>query len=158
MAEIPVKLGKYEIRRELGRGAMGIVYEGWDPMIDRRVAMKTVRKEQLERSEGVIVLSLDDPILSLVLREKLGERGYTVTSCPAEKIRYLSGSSYKAMIVDSGKISGGLIGEFDLQDADGRGRVIVICGESENAVFPGPAFRQLSMPFEIDQVIGHIEA
>jgi serine/threonine-protein kinase len=36
-------LGKYEIRRTLGRGAMGIVYEGWDPIIARRVAIKTVK-------------------------------------------------------------------------------------------------------------------
>ncbi len=57
MSEIPQKLGKYEIRRELGRGAMGIVYEGWDPMIARRVALKTVRKEQLDRSEAEEILS-----------------------------------------------------------------------------------------------------
>jgi serine/threonine-protein kinase len=36
-------LGKYEIRRPLGKGAMGTVYEGWDPIIARRVAIKTVR-------------------------------------------------------------------------------------------------------------------
>ena len=36
-------LGNYEIRRTLGRGAMGIVYEGWDPRIERSVAIKTVR-------------------------------------------------------------------------------------------------------------------
>jgi eukaryotic-like serine/threonine-protein kinase len=36
-------LGKYEIKRALGRGAMGIVYEGWDPIIARRVAIKTVK-------------------------------------------------------------------------------------------------------------------
>jgi eukaryotic-like serine/threonine-protein kinase len=36
-------LGKYEIKRLLGRGAMGTVYEGWDPIIARRVAIKTVR-------------------------------------------------------------------------------------------------------------------
>ncbi len=35
-------LGKYEIKRQLGRGAMGTVYEGWDPIIERRVAIKTV--------------------------------------------------------------------------------------------------------------------
>ncbi|MGE5384416.1 MAG: serine/threonine protein kinase [Betaproteobacteria bacterium] len=57
MADIPQKLGKYEIRRELGRGAMGIVYEGWDPMIARRVALKTVRREQLDRSEAEEILS-----------------------------------------------------------------------------------------------------
>lgn len=57
MADIPQKLGKYEVRRELGRGAMGIVYEGWDPMIARRVALKTVRREQLERNEAEEILS-----------------------------------------------------------------------------------------------------
>lgn len=51
MADIPQKLGKYEIRRELGRGAMGIVYEGWDPLIARRVALKTIRRDQLEQSD-----------------------------------------------------------------------------------------------------------
>jgi serine/threonine-protein kinase len=35
-------LGKYEIRRQLGRGATGTVYEGWDPVIKRRVAIKIV--------------------------------------------------------------------------------------------------------------------
>jgi serine/threonine-protein kinase len=38
----PARLGKYEIRGTLGRGAMGIVYDGWDPAIGRRVAIKTV--------------------------------------------------------------------------------------------------------------------
>ena len=36
------KLGKYEIKRQLGKGAMGTVYEGWDPIIERQVAIKTV--------------------------------------------------------------------------------------------------------------------
>src|SRR4051795_7863532 len=35
-------LGKYATKRTLGRGAMGTVYEGWDPIIARRVAIKTV--------------------------------------------------------------------------------------------------------------------
>jgi tRNA A-37 threonylcarbamoyl transferase component Bud32/class 3 adenylate cyclase len=48
----PSRLGKYEIRRELGRGAMGIVYEGWDPSIERRVAIKTIRRDQLDSSEA----------------------------------------------------------------------------------------------------------
>jgi tRNA A-37 threonylcarbamoyl transferase component Bud32 len=53
----PKKLGKYEIRRELGQGAMGIVYEGFDPMIGRRVALKTVRREQLDRTEVEEILA-----------------------------------------------------------------------------------------------------
>jgi serine/threonine-protein kinase len=38
-----VKLGRYEIRSELGRGAMGRVLLGHDPEIDRRVAIKIVQ-------------------------------------------------------------------------------------------------------------------
>lgn len=53
----PKKLGKYEIRRELGQGAMGIVYEGFDPMIARRVALKTVRRDQLDRVEVEEILA-----------------------------------------------------------------------------------------------------
>lgn len=45
------KLGKYEIRRELGRGAMGIVYEGFDPFIERIVAIKTIQKSLIGQAE-----------------------------------------------------------------------------------------------------------
>jgi serine/threonine protein kinase len=51
------KLGKYEIRGELGQGAMGIVYDGFDPMIARRVALKTVRRDQLDRAEVEEILA-----------------------------------------------------------------------------------------------------
>ena len=37
--------GKYKIVREIGRGAMGVVYEGVHITLDRRVAVKTLRQE-----------------------------------------------------------------------------------------------------------------
>lgn len=39
-------LGRYEIKKELGKGAMGIVYLGVDPKINRSVAIKTMRFEE----------------------------------------------------------------------------------------------------------------
>ena len=41
-------LGRYQIERELGRGAVGIVYLGTDPKISRRVAIKTMNYSQYE--------------------------------------------------------------------------------------------------------------
>lgn len=38
---IPLKIGRYHVIRELGRGGMGVVYLARDPFIDRMVAIKT---------------------------------------------------------------------------------------------------------------------
>jgi hypothetical protein len=36
------RLGKYEIQAEIGKGGMGIVYKGYDPLLDRQVAVKVL--------------------------------------------------------------------------------------------------------------------
>ncbi|MBI1208869.1 MAG: protein kinase [Azospirillum sp.] len=46
------RLGRYRIDGLLGSGAMGAVYRGFDPMIERSVALKTVRRELLKEEGG----------------------------------------------------------------------------------------------------------
>jgi len=41
-------LGRYNLERVLGKGAMGVVYEGVDPRLNRRVAIKTILKTNLD--------------------------------------------------------------------------------------------------------------
>jgi serine/threonine protein kinase/tetratricopeptide (TPR) repeat protein len=39
---MPDAIGPYTIVREIGRGGMGVVYEGWDDRLSRAVAIKTI--------------------------------------------------------------------------------------------------------------------
>ena len=52
MSDLPEKIGKYQIRSMLGEGAMGVVYEGFDPDIERRVAIKILHPHLVTEKSG----------------------------------------------------------------------------------------------------------
>jgi len=43
----PTKIGRYQIKSELGRGGMATVYRAYDPSFDREVAIKVLPREML---------------------------------------------------------------------------------------------------------------
>ncbi len=53
MADTPKKIGKYDLIDVLGRGAMGVVYRGHDPYVDRPVAIKVATNADVESTQGV---------------------------------------------------------------------------------------------------------
>jgi serine/threonine protein kinase len=41
----PEKIGKYELKGEIGRGSCGVVYKGFDPFVQRDVAIKVAQQD-----------------------------------------------------------------------------------------------------------------
>ncbi len=96
-------LGRYEIRGELGRGGMGVVYRAYDPTLDREVAIKSVRldgvddaaraslEERLSR-EAKAAAKLQHPnIVAVYDFFRVEDRAYIV-------MEYVRGSMLDAMI------------------------------------------------------------
>ncbi len=57
MEDIPKKLGKYDVVSLLGEGGTGVVYEGYDPDIRRRVAIKTLHPHLISGRVGKELLA-----------------------------------------------------------------------------------------------------
>ena len=48
---MPATIGRYQVERVLGRGAMGVIYQAHDPVIGREVAIKLIRANLIDGEE-----------------------------------------------------------------------------------------------------------
>jgi serine/threonine protein kinase len=106
---IPSKIGRYEVKSELGRGGMATVYRAYDPSFDREVAIKVLPREMLHdpqfrsrfERELKIVAGLEHPAIVPVY--DVGEED----GQPYFVMRFMTGGSLSAQIAN---------GNFSLQD------------------------------------------
>jgi serine/threonine protein kinase len=50
---LPEAFGRYRVLRELGRGGMGVVYQGRHMVMDRQVVIKVISKALLDNPDAV---------------------------------------------------------------------------------------------------------
>jgi predicted Ser/Thr protein kinase len=121
-----LKLGRYEVVRELGKGAMGVVYLAKDPVIGRLVALKTIRaaahadddetKEFQQRfvREAQAAGILNHP--AIVTVHDIGQDDASGTSFIA--MEYVEGSNIKEVLAQGRALSFEQIGDIVAQVAD----------------------------------------
>jgi serine/threonine-protein kinase len=106
----PEKIGRYEVKGELGRGGMATVYRAYDPSFEREVAIKVLPRELMHdpqfrdrfRREIKTIASLEHPAIVPVY--DVGEED----GVPYFVMRYMPGGSLTQWIEK---------GKFSLEDA-----------------------------------------
>ncbi|MGE0454434.1 MAG: protein kinase [Vicinamibacteria bacterium] len=110
-SELPRSIGRYEIVREIGRGAMGIVYEGRDASLMRSVALKCLsltlsipeeHRAQFEtrfQQEARAAATLQHPCIVVVY--EVGTDAATNT--PYMALEYLRGRTLDSLLAEGGR-------------------------------------------------------
>ena len=110
MTKFPDKIGRYEVIRLLGQGAMGAVHLGRDPSLDREVAIKTLKELGLEdeaktrflerfRNEAKAAARLHDPTIVQVF-----DVGEDPAVGPFLVLEYVKGTTLKHVLRDRGPL------------------------------------------------------
>ncbi len=115
-----IVVGRYLLVGELGRGGMGVVYDAWDPSIERRVAIKTLEPELVQeeerdevvtrfRRETKVVGQLKHPAIVTIFDFGYQRDVHPVTGVPGPALyyyvmEYLEGQSLAEALRDRGRM------------------------------------------------------
>jgi serine/threonine protein kinase len=102
--DLPAAIGPYQISRELGRGAFGVVYLGHDPMLKRDVAIKVLKKDALNSARAIQRFLREAQVVAqmhhnhIVPVYELGEH----EGCQYIASRFVPGKTLADLIPDNG--------------------------------------------------------
>ena len=105
---LPAQIGRYEIKSELGRGGMAIVYRAYDPLFKREVAIKVLPQYYLHEpgfgrrfaAEAQLVAQLEH--VAIVPVYDFGGAGAETDAQPYLVMRYLQGGSLRDRLLKEG--------------------------------------------------------
>ena len=111
---LPERVGPYVIRRRIGQGGMGVVYQGLDPRQDRLVAIKVLRSEvagdhiaraRLAREVETMRRVHSDNVAEVIDADTSAELPWVVTE-------YVPGPTLDSTVTDHGPLRGRALTRF----------------------------------------------
>jgi len=109
-ALVGARLGKYEVRRLLGVGGMGRVYEAWNPTISKRVAIKVLADEIAMRPDAAARFQREARAASAVESPYIVEiydAGCTDDGRPFIVMELLRGETLASVLSERGPLAAG---------------------------------------------------
>lgn len=103
-----VFLGRYQVVEVLGAGAMGTVFKGWDPRLERPLALKTVRlHSDAEKREKLVGTLLREAVTSakfshpniVTVHDAEGQGGAAFIA-----MEFVDGMTLESLIADQGRL------------------------------------------------------
>ncbi|ASU85213.1 hypothetical protein CDO52_22625 [Nocardiopsis gilva YIM 90087] len=112
--ELPERIGPYVIRRRIGQGGMGVVYQAEDPRTDRLVAIKVLRPEVAGDHIARARLDREVATMRLVHSRNVAEVIDADTSArlPWVVTEYVPGPTLDSTVTDHGPLRGRALTRF----------------------------------------------
>ncbi len=112
--ELPARVGPYEIRRSIGQGGMGVVYQGHNPSNDQLVAIKVLKPEvagddiaraRLHREVETMRRVHSRNVAEVIDADTSAEQPWVVTE-------YIPGPTLDSTVTDHGPLRGRALTRF----------------------------------------------